>query len=263
MESSILTECSDGVARITLNRPQVHNAFDDALIARLTQELEQIAADAGARVVELRGEGRSFCAGADLNWMKRMADYSHAENLADAKALAKMLDTLHACPKPTIAVVQGPAYGGGVGLAACCDITLAGPRAAFSLSEVRLGLTPATISPFVVAAIGARETRRLSLTGERIDAKEAHRLGLVHELLADEQALDARTGELSALLAGYGPQTLAEMKSLIAAVADRPIGPELHAETARRIATQRTMPEGREGVAAFLEKRRPAWPPSV
>jgi methylglutaconyl-CoA hydratase len=247
MNDSIVTRCTDGVARVTLNRPQVHNAFDDTLIARLTAVVDDLATDPAARVVELRGEGRSFCAGADLNWMKRMADYSQEENLADARALARMLDTLHA-------------YGGGVGLAACCDITLAGPRAAFSLSEVRLGLTPATISPFVVAAIGARQTRRLSLTGERIDAAEAHRLGLVHELLDDDEALDARARELSALLAGYGPQTLAEMKSLIAAVSGQPVGPDLHGETARRIATQRTTPEGREGVAAFLEKRKPAWP---
>lgn len=259
MSTAITLAVNDGIARVTLNRPEVHNAFDDALIAELTRTLEAVAADRAARVLELRGTGKSFCAGADLNWMKRMADYDHAQNLADAQRLAHMLHILYALPKPTVAVVQGPAYGGGVGLVACCDIALAGPRAAFSLSEIKLGLIPATISPFVAEAIGARATRKLSLTGERIDAHEAYRLGLVHELL-DDDALGARAQELSTQLAGYGSQTLAEVKSLIAAVAARPIDQTLHADTARRIADARCAPEGREGVAAFLAKRKPAWP---
>lgn len=258
MSTAITLAVNDGVARMTLNRPEVHNAFDDALIAELTRTLEAVAADRAARVLELRGTGKSFCAGADLNWMKRMADYDHAQNLADAQRLAHMLHILYALPKPTVAVVQGPAYGGGVGLVACCDIALAGPRAAFSLSEIKLGLIPATISPFVAEAIGARATRKLSLTGERIDAHEAYRLGLVHELL-DDDALGARAQELSTQLAGYGSQTLAEVKSLIAAVAARPIDQTLHADTARRIADARCAPEGREGVAAFLAKRKPVW----
>jgi methylglutaconyl-CoA hydratase len=260
MSSALSVTVDQGVARITLARPQVHNAFDDALIAELTAALGAVATDAAARVVLLRAEGRSFCAGADLNWMKRMADYDHAQNLADAERLAHMLQTLYALPKPTVAVVQGAAYGGGVGLVACCDVALAAERATFSLSEVKLGLIPATISPFVVEAVGARAARKLSLTGERIDASEAHRLGLVHEVVADEAALAARADALGALLAGYGPQTLAAVKSLIDAVAGRPIDEALHADTARRIADQRTRPEGREGVAAFLGKRKPAWP---
>ena len=260
MSASITLQVAAGVARVTLNRPEVHNAFDDALIVDLTRTLEQVAADRAARVMQLRGNGKSFCAGADLNWMKRMADFDHARNLADAKALAHMLHTLYTLPKPTVAVVQGPAYGGGVGLVACCDIALAGPRAAFSLSEIKLGLIPATISPFVAEAIGARATRKLSLTGERIDAHEAQRLGLVHELLVDDDALSARADALGTLLAGYGPQTLAEVKALVAAVAARPIDEDLHADTARRIADARCAPEGREGVAAFLGKRKPRWP---
>jgi methylglutaconyl-CoA hydratase len=260
MSTAIALAVTDGVARVTLNRPEVHNAFDDALIAELTRTLEAVAADRDAHVLELRGTGKSFCAGADLNWMQRMADYDHAQNLADAQRLAHMLHLLYALPKPTVAVVQGPSYGGGVGLVACCDIALAGPRAAFSLSEIKLGLIPATISPFVAEAIGARATRKLSLTGERIDAHEAQRLGLVHELLADDDALGARAHELSALLAGYGPQTLAEVKALIGAIAARPIDQTLHADTARRIADARCAPEGREGVAAFLAKRKPVWP---
>jgi methylglutaconyl-CoA hydratase len=260
MSTSVTLQISDGIARMTLNRPQVHNAFDDALIAELTAALEHVASDPHARVLELRGNGRSFCAGADLNWMKRMAEYDHAQNLADAQRLAAMLHKLHSLPKPTVALVHGPAFGGGVGLVACCDIAIAGPRAAFSLSEIRLGLIPATISPFVAEAIGARATRKLSLTGERIDAAEAHRLGLVHELVADDAALDARASEIAATLAGYGPRTLAAIKSLVAAVASRPIDDALHADTARRIADARCAPEGREGVAAFLGKRKPAWP---
>jgi methylglutaconyl-CoA hydratase len=260
MADALSLDVADGIARISLNRPQVHNAFDDALIAELSAALDDVATDRRARVLVLGSSGKSFCAGADLNWMKRMAGYDHDQNLADAEALARMLHRLYTLPKPSLAAVQGAAYGGGVGLVACCDLALAGPRAAFSLSEVKLGLIPATISPFVVEAIGARAARKLALTGERIDATAAAHLGLVHEVLPDDEALHARAQELAATLATYGPQTLAAIKSLIAAVAGRPIEETLHADTARRIADQRTAPEGREGVAAFLDKRRAQWP---
>ena len=260
MTEPLLVHVASGIARITLNRPQVHNAFDDAQIGRLHEALDRIAGDGTARVVLLDATGTSFCAGADLNWMKRMAGYDEARNLADAEALAAMLDALYRLPKPTVAVVQGPAYGGGVGLVACCDVALAAGAARFSLSEVKLGLIPATISPFVAEAIGPRQTRRLSLTGERIDAAAAEALGLVAEVLADADALRARAWEVATLLAGYGPRTLAAIKSLVDGVAGRPITAQVHADTARRIAGQRVSPEGREGIAAFLGKREPRWP---
>ncbi len=238
----------------------MHNAFDETLIAELTTALRSLDADPAVRAVVLLGHGRSFCAGADLNWMKKMAGYGHAENLADAGALAEMLRTLYTLSKPTIARVHGAAYGGGVGLVACCDIALAAQEATFALSEAKLGLIPATISPYVIEAIGARMARRYFLTAERFDAAEAYRIGLVHDIVLQEN-LDGRINELLGALLVAGPRAQAESKALIRAVANRPVDDSVIADTAARIARVRSTPEAKEGVAAFLGKRRAAWVP--
>jgi methylglutaconyl-CoA hydratase len=248
----------DGCARLTLNRPDVHNAFDDRLIAQLTLRLRELEANPEVRVVVLGANGKSFSAGADLNWMKRMARYSEAENLRDAVALADLMHTLSALKKPTVARVQGPAYGGGVGLVACCDVAVGAATAAFSLSEVRLGLIPAVISPHVIAAIGERQARRYFLTAERFDAAEALRIGLLHAVV-DEAQLDAAVQAIVGHLLAGGAKAQAAAKDLIAAVVNRPIDRTLVEDTAERIARIRVTPEGREGIAAFLDKRRPAW----
>lgn len=247
-----------GVATVTLARPEVHNAFDEALIAELTRALKALDADPAVRVVVLAGEGRSFCAGADLTWMQRMAGYDHAANLADAGALAAMLAALDRTAKPTIARVHGAAYGGGVGLVACCDIAVAAEDAVFALSEARLGLIPATIGPYVVAAIGRRAARRYFLTAERFGAAEALAIGLVHAVVP-AAGLDARVRELVDLLQAAGPRAQAESKALIRAVAGRAIDDTVIADTVEWIAAVRASPEGREGIAAFLERRPPAW----
>ncbi len=249
---------ASGVARLTLNRPEVHNAFNDELIAGLTGALETLGGDPDVRLVVLAARGKSFSAGADLNWMKRMAGYSEAENLADARALAALMATLNGLPKPTLAVVQGPAFGGGVGLVACCDIALAAETASFALSEVKLGLIPAVISPYVVSAIGARAARRYFLTAERFSAAEAHRLGLVHEVV-EAAGLEAASERIVEALRQAGPESQAASKRLIAAVAHRAVDAAIVEDTARRIAEVRAAPEAREGIAAFLEKRKPAW----
>ncbi len=249
-----------GIAVVTLNRPDVHNAFNETLIAELNAALRMLGADPAVRAVVLIGAGPSFCAGADLNWMKKMAGYSRAQNLADAKAMADMLSTLNQLPKPTIARVHGAAFGGGVGLIACCDIAIGTPDAVFALSEARLGLIPATISPYVVEAIGARAARRLFLTAERFTAAEAFRIGLLHDLAVPAE-LDERINDVVGLLLKAGPRAQAESKSLLRAVANRPIDAALIADTAGRIATVRASAEGKEGVAAFLAKRSPAWVP--
>jgi methylglutaconyl-CoA hydratase len=249
-----------GIAVVTLNRPEVHNAFNETLIAELTESLRGLGVDPAVRAVVLIGAGASFCAGADLNWMKKMAGFSRAQNLADAKALAAMLTTLNQLPKPTIARVHGAAFGGGVGLIACCDIAIGTPDAVFALSEARLGLIPATISPYVVEAIGARAARRLFLTGERFTAAEAFRLGLLHDLAVPAE-LDERIDDVLGLLVKAGPNAQAECKTLLRAVAQRPIDADLIAETAERIARVRASAEGKEGVAAFLAKRSAAWVP--
>lgn len=257
---TILTHIdAQGVATLTMNRPELHNAFDDRLIADLTVALRRLDADKQVRVVLLAGSGRSFSAGADLNWMRRMADYSREENLSDATLLAGLMQTLNALSKPTIALVQGAAYGGGVGLVACCDLAIATERATFCLSEVKLGLMPAVISPYVVAAMGPRVCRRYFLTAEPFNAGEALRLGLVHEVVEDDASLGVRGTELAGLLVKNGPGAMAAAKTLIAAVAGRFPDEELIADTAGRIADQRASAEGREGVSAFLEKRTPGW----
>ena len=251
-------DVSNGVARLTLARPEKHNAFDDGLIATLTAALEQIAGDTGVRVVVLGGDGKSFSAGADLDWMRRMADYGEAENLADARALAYMLNTLNELPQPTIARVQGATFGGGVGLVACCDIVVASPAAIFCLSEVRLGLTPSTISPYVVAAMGRHNARRYFLTAERFDAAAAEQAGLVH-IVAGPDRLDRTIDGLIEALVQNGPAALAECKALIRRVARGPIDDAMIGETAEHIARVRASAEGKEGVRAFLEKRPPSW----
>ena len=250
----------NAVAIVTLNRPEVHNAFNETLIAELTAALRALAADETVRAVVLIGAGPSFCAGADLNWMKKTAAFSPAQNLADARALAAMLATLNEMPKPTIARVHGSAFGGGVGLVACCDIAIGAQDATFALSEARLGLVPGAISPYVIEAIGARAARRYFLTAERFTAAEAFRLGLVHDLALPTE-LDARINELLGFLLTAGPRAQAEAKLLIRAVAHRPIDRAVTDDAARRIARVRATPEAKEGMAAFLAKRRAAWVP--
>lgn len=249
----------DGViARITLDRAERHNAFDDALIAGLTAAFTQMGAEADVRAVILAAEGKSFSAGADLGWMKRMAGYSVAENQRDAMGLAGLMQAIDQCPKPVIGLIQGPAYGGGIGLVACCDIALGTPDAAFCLSEVKLGLIPATISPYVIRAMGARAARRYFLTAEVFDATEALRLNLLHAILPDQDALQAEGARLATLIARNGPAAIAAAKRLVEEM-DRPLDDDLIALSARRIADIRASEEGREGIAAFLEKRRPGW----
>ena len=247
-----------GVATVTLNRPAIHNAFDDALIAALTAALRRLEADAAVRAVVLTGSGQSFSAGGDLNWMRRMAQYSEAENFADAIALAELLRTLNELAKPTLAHVNGAAFAGGLGLVCCCDIAVAVEEAVFCVSEVRLGLVPATISPYVVAAIGPRAARRYFLTAERFSAAEARRIGLVHEV-APRAELDAVAERLVSALLDGGTAAQARSKRLIAEVQDRPMTEGMMSLTARAIAEARASAEGREGLAAFFEKRKPLW----
>ena len=255
---NLIVEQKDGIARVTLNRPEVRNAFDDALIASLTQKFTELDRDASVRVVVLAGNGPAFCAGADLNWMKRMAGYGYDQNLRDARGLAEMLSTLDGLDKPTIARVQGPAFAGGTGLVAACDIAVGTPEAKFCFSEAKLGLSPATISPYVMRAIGARAASRYFLTAEVFDAEEALRIGMLSALVPAAE-LDATVGALAQHLLAGGSEAHARIKDLIRQVAGRPIDDALKADTARRIAEIRASPEGREGIAAFLEKRKPKW----
>ncbi len=254
----LITRPADGVARITLARPQLRNAFDDATIAALTAAFADADADAGVRVVVLAAEGPAFCAGADLHWMRRMAGYSREQNLADAAALAEMLRTIAACRKPTIARVQGDVYAGGMGLVAACDMAVAVDTARFCLSEVKLGLVPATISPYVIRAMGARAAQRYFLTAERFDAATALALGLVHESVAPT-ALDDRVQALVGALLEASPEALALCKRLLHEVSGRPLDATLIARTAEIIADSRTSADGRHGVEAFLAKTRPRW----
>lgn len=248
----------DGVARVTLNRPELRNAFDDALIGKLSQAFAELAVDRSVRVIVLAGNGPAFCAGADLNWMKRMAGYSYEENLADAEGLADMLAALDRLPKPTIARVHGPVFAGGTGLVAACDIAVGTPEAKFCLSEAKLGLSPATISPYVIRAMGERLARRYFLTAEVFDAQEAYRIGML-SLLVPAGELDAAVAELVKHLLAGGPESHAKIKALIRDVAGRRPDDAVAAETAKRIAEIRGSAEGREGIAAFLEKRKASW----
>lgn len=258
MTALLETRDRRGVVTLTLNRPDRHNAFDDALIAELTAALELIAADPEIRAIVLASTGKSFSAGADIGWMRRMADYSEADNLADAALLAAMLHRLDRLPKPTIALVQGPAYGGGVGLVACCDIVIAAEPATFCLSEVKLGLIPATISPYVINAIGPSWARRYFQTAEVISAARAQAIGLVHEVVPFSALEETRETLIKALLEG-APGAQSDAKSLVFLAEGRPVDAALSEETGRRIAARRASPEGREGLAAFLARRAPAW----
>jgi methylglutaconyl-CoA hydratase len=246
------------VAVVWLARPQVRNAFNDTVIAELTASFERLGADDGVRAVVLAAQGPAFCAGADLEWMRRMSGYSPEENHADALKLATLLRTIHDCPKPVVARVHGDAYAGGVGLVAACDIAVASLAAEFCLSETRLGLVPATISPYVVAAMGARQARRYMVTAEKFDASEAFRVGLVHELAAPDE-LDVKINTLLGALMVTSGSAVAATKQLVREVAQRPLDDALLAHTAQVIAQARAAPDGREGVAAFLAKRKPRW----
>ncbi|MFC2248690.1 enoyl-CoA hydratase-related protein [Labrys portucalensis] len=247
------------VAVLTLDRPEVLNAFDDGLIAELTRAFAEAGTDATVRAVLLQAEGKAFSAGADLAWMRRAADALPEDNLADARQLAELMRVVDTCPKPTLAKVQGAAFGGAVGLVACCDIAIAVPQARFALSEVRLGLIPGVISPYVVRAIGQRAARRLFLTAERFSAEDALRYGLIHEIAAPETLDEAVQRCLSDIFAG-GPEAIAAAKKLADDMAG-PITAERIEESARRIATIRSSPEAREGLAAFFAKRKPGWMP--
>lgn len=253
-------DVSRWIATVTLDRPEVRNAFNDELIAELTAAVRNLGEREDVRCIVLAASGSAFCAGADLNWMKRMAGFGRHENLADAGALAQMLHVLYTCPKPTLAKVQGDAYAGGMGLVAACDIAVVAENAHFCLSEVKLGLIPATISPYVVRAMGARAAHRYFLTAERFDAKEALRIGFVHEL-APLEALDEKVGVIAQALAHAGPQAVKACKRLLHDVAGREITPELVAMTVEGIASIRASHEGREGIRSFLEKSKPSWLP--
>jgi len=257
--SSLKVEISHSVGRITLDRPEVRNAFDDHLIAELDAAFADLSAREDVRCIVLAAEGPAFCAGGDLNWMRRMADYTREENVADSAALARMLRTIAACPQPVVARVQGDVYAGGVGLVSACDIAVAVETAAFCLSEVRIGLVPATISPYVIRAIGRRASQRYFLTAERFSAGEAHRLGLVHEVVADADALDVSVGAIVKALCSAGPAAVRACKRLIDDVDGRVVDDALVGLTVDGIADIRASSEGKEGVQAFLQKRKPSW----
>ena len=256
---SALNIINQGAIRtITLSRPDVRNAFNDEVIAELKNAFTEAGQAADVRCVVLAAEGPAFCAGADLNWMRRMADYTRDENLADAGQLAAMLRAIYECPKPTIARVQGDVFAGGVGLVAACDIAVSVDTATYCLSEVKLGLIPATISPYVIRAMGARASHRYFLTAERFSAAEAHRIGLVHEVVAAD-ALDAKVAELTSALVSASPNAVRACKRLVQDVAEREIDDVLVAHTVAGIADIRSSAEGKEGVQSFLQKRKPNW----
>ena len=246
------------VAEVWLNRPDVRNAFNDGVIDELTQAFSALGADPDLRAIVLGGHGKAFCAGADLGWMRTMANYDWQQNQADAARLAEMLWTIHSCPLPVVGRIHGDCYAGGVGLAAVCDVRVAADGMQFCLSEARLGLLPATIAPYVVKALGEPAARRYFITAERFSAAEARGFGFVHEVVAAD-ALDQKVAEIVALLVANGPAAVKACKRLVQDVAGRPIDAALREETARRIADIRASDEGREGVAAFLGKREPSW----
>jgi methylglutaconyl-CoA hydratase len=255
----VITDIDDhGVAQVRLNNPDKHNAFDDEIIGELTEAFVAIVDNSNVRVMVLGSEGKSFSAGADLEWMKRMASYSYDENLRDASALALMLKTLNEIPQPTIARVQGAAFGGAVGLVSCCDMAVAASAASFSLSEVKIGLVPATISPYVIAAIGHRAARRYFVTAERFDAHRALQLGLVNEVVDAEQ-LDQEIDRLINTLLANGPEAVTGAKQLVFDVAGKPIDQQLIDATCETIAAIRVSEQGQEGLQAFLERRKPQW----
>jgi methylglutaconyl-CoA hydratase len=258
MSQALTVSVQDRIARITLTRPEVRNAFNDDVIQQLKAAFEDLGARDDVRAVVLAAVGPAFCAGAALNWMRRMADYTREENVADAGQLAAMLRAIYECPKPTIAAVQGDVFAGGMGLVAACDMAVSVDSATYCLSEVKLGLIPATISPYVIRAMGARASHRYFLTAERFSAQEAHRIGFVHELVGAD-ALDAKVNELAQALASASPAAVKACKRLVQDVAERTIDGELIAATVQGIADIRASEQGREGVQSFLQKRKPAW----
>lgn len=255
----LLRQNDNGIAELILNRPEVHNAFDDQIIESLISHLEHIDTNDNIRVLILRSNGKNFSAGADLAWMKRMAKNSHQENLQDAGRLAKLMERLNNLSKPTIGLVQGAAYGGAVGLAACCDIVIASEEAQFCLSEVKIGLIPAVISPYVVRAIGERQSRRFFLTAEAFSADTAKTFGLVHEVVATADLFDDACERITATLRRNSPQGMRSAKDLIFAVSSKVIDQTVIDDTAKRIADIRVSTEGQEGLSSFLEKRKPNW----
>lgn len=249
---------TDKVATVTLNRPELRNAFNEGAIAELALAFDELGRNELVRAIVLAANGPAFCAGADLNWMKKMAGYSFDENQADAARLADMLRTIYLCPKPTVAKVQGDCYAGGMGLVAACDIVVAAEGVNFCLSEVKLGLIPATISPYVIKAMGEQAARRYFITAERFDAAAALRLGFAHELVPME-ALDTTVAGIVKSLVSNSPHAVGEAKKLVREIVGQPVGDALLDDTARRIAEIRASSEGREGVSSFLEKRKPSW----
>ncbi|MEO7254643.1 MAG: enoyl-CoA hydratase/isomerase family protein [Casimicrobium sp.] len=248
-----------GVAMIAMNRPEVHNAFDENMIREIIEAFRDLGEDESVRVIVIAAEGKTFCAGADLNWMKRAADYDEDQNREDAGELALMLNAIYACPKPVIARVQGNAFGGGVGVVAAADIAIGVADVQFSLSEVRLGIIPAAISPYVIEAIGARYARRYFATAERFNGAEAFRIGLLHDLASSAEAMDEQISGLCATLLANSPKAIEAAKHLIQAVSQKSIDDELMEDTVERIAQIRSTPEAKEGIRAFLEKRKPSW----
>ena len=246
------------VATVTLNRPDVRNAFNDATIAELALAFDELGRDEDVRAIILAANGPAFCAGGDLNWMKAMAGYSDSENYDDALKLADMLRTIYLCPKPVVAKIQGDCYAGGMGLVAACDIAVAVDAANFCLSEVKLGLIPATISPYVIKAMGENAARRYFLTAERFNAAEAHRIGFIHDLVAPAD-LDARVAAIVKSLVTNSPNAVKEAKVLVRDMAGKTVDQDLVSDSAQRIAAIRASEEGREGVASFLQKRKPLW----
>lgn len=258
MPSTLKINITHRVAVVWMTRAEVRNAFNETTIAELTETFRTLGADPEVRTIVLAAEGPAFCAGADLDWMRRMAQYSHDENRADAMKLATMLRTIHECPKPVIARVHGPAFAGGVGLVAACDIAVASLNAEFCLTETKLGLIPATIAPYVMRAMGPNQARRYFLTAEKFDASEAFRIGLVHNIAPLEQ-LDTTINELLGTLMLTSAEAVTEAKRLVRDLAFRPIDDAVVADTAERIAAIRQSADGREGISSFLEKRKPRW----
>ena len=254
----LLLQVTDRVATVTLNRPDVRNAFNDEVIVEMTTAFDRLGVRDDVRCIVLAANGTAFCTGADLNWMRSMADYTREQNLADAGRLAAMMQAVYACPKPTIARIQGDVYAGGTGLVAACDIAISSDAAHYCLSETRLGLVPSTISPYVIRAMGARAAHRYFLTAERFSAAEAWRMGFVHELVSVEE-LDAKVAEVAQALVHAGPQAVRLCKKLVQNVAGQDITPALIQMTVESIADVRVSPEGREGLQSFLQKRKPNW----
>ncbi len=257
-EAFVLYSVTNGVATITMNRPEVHNAFNEDVIATLTELFEKAGADQSVRAVVLRGNGKSFSAGGDLNWMKKSAGYSYDENVADAMRLGTLLKTINFLPKPTIALVQGNAFGGGVGLTACCDIAIAEEGAQFCLSEVRIGLIPSIIAPYVINGMGQRMARRYFMTAERFSAEKAKEIGFVHET-CPVGGLDAACDKIIAALMDGAPEAQSRGKKLLLEIAGQPVSDDIIKLTSTQIAEARASVSGKEGLSAFLNKTEPNW----